>query len=208
MLFRSQNPDGVMIPFGSSDVKALMSYDVSINKVDLDNAFVGRYCVMPWGVRLGLPACMDINPGAFHVILANQIGLKKEAFAVDMEIGKETWNQPVYGYEFEVRGETTASGAARALLVHGKMMYAEDDPEKGDKSIVFNWNPTVGTSGYSAAVQEVDYVLELDSYDRIIGGSWVGNARGAHPDLFWLPKKKIQWTPEFQFLNQVYKPAY
>ncbi|MGK5086223.1 hypothetical protein WDW86_01590 [Bdellovibrionota bacterium FG-2] len=204
-----KNPDGLMIPFGSSDVKALMSYDVSLNRVDIAPAFVGRYCTTgSFGMRLGLANCVDINPGAFHVILANQIALKKEAFATDIDPGKETWNQPVFGYEFEIRGETRASGAAQAYLVHAKMMYGEDDPENGDVRKVFNWNPTLGTDNFSFAVMELDYVLELDGAGRIMGGSWIGGSVRNHPDLFWMPTKKIQWSPEFQFLNQLYKPAH
>ena len=205
------NPEGIVIPFGSSDVKALMSYDVSINQKDgeLGSVFVGKYCVNPFGTRLGTPNCTDINPGAFHVILANQIAMKKEAFAVDIDPTRETWNQPVYGFEFEVKGTAKSEHAPVAYLVLAKLKYAEDDPESAEeKKNVFTWEPTVGTPRYNAAVMDLDYILEVDYSGRITGGEWLGASKSNHPDLFWLPTKKIQFTQEFDFLNKVYKPFF
>lgn len=206
-----RNPDGIVIPFGSSDVKALMSYDISINfaKGALGPVFIGGYCSAPLGMTMGLGNCKDVNPGSFHVVLANQIGLKQESFAADVDPGKETWNQPVYGYEFEIRGETRADGAARAYIVHAKFMYAEDDIEGNDEIMkIFSWYPTVGTPAYAATTMELDYILEVDYAGRIIGGSWIGDSKRNHPDLFWISTKKIQWTPEFSILNSIYKPSF
>lgn len=203
------NPDGIVIPFGSSDVKALMSYDISINGKPgaLGPVFVGGYCSMPFGMKLGTPKCQDINPGAFHVILANQIGLKKESLAVDVDPKKETWNQPVYGFEFEIKERTTVKGVAQAYIVHAKMKYAQDVLGEGSTGKIFSWEPTVGTVDFASAVMEVDYILELDYAGRITGGTWIDESRTNHPDLFWLPTNKIEFTPEFQILNSIYKPA-
>jgi Transglutaminase elicitor len=207
-----KNPDGIVIPFGSSDVKALMSYDVSINEEAgaLGPVFIGGYCATPGGMRLGTSRCRDINPGAFHVVLANQIGLLKQSFGVDVDPGKETWNQPVYAFEFEIKGATTPSqGAASSYIVHAKMMYAEDDPEEQERrKYIFSYQPTVGTANYLASTMEVDYVLDLDYSGRIIGGNWLGESRSRHPDLFWKATNKIVWTKEFEILNKIYKPFF
>jgi hypothetical protein len=200
-----KNPDGIVIPFGSSDVKALMSYDVSINYENgaLGAIFIGDYCT-------DSSSCRDINPGSFHVILANQIGLMEKAFAIDADGGKETWNQPVHGYEFEILQETSARGAARAYVVHAKLKYAQDDLTGATDTLmkVFTWLPTIGTPQYATETMELDYILEVDNAGKIIGGSWLGNSRKKHPDIFWKATKKIEWTPEFQVLNSIYKPAF
>ena len=52
-----------------------------------------------------------------------------------------------------------------------------------------------------------DYMLALDYSGRIIGGSWLGDSKENHPDMFWMPTKKIQWTEKFQILNTIYKPS-
>ena len=199
------NPDGIVIPFGSSDVKALMSYDVSINfkPGSLGAVFVGGYCSAPLGMTMGLGNCKDINPGAFHVILANQIGLKKQSFAVDVDPGRETWNQPVHGFEFKILERTS-----KGVIVNAKMKYAADDLGPEDYNKIFNWDPIVGTVNFHGEEMEVDYELELDYSGRIIGGSWIGNSKRNHPDLFWMPTRKIEWTKEFDILNKIYKPAF
>lgn len=198
------NPDGIVIPFGSSDVKALMSYDVSINyeNGDLGAVFIGDYC------HNGR-TCRDINPGAFHVVLANEIGLRKQSFAVDVDAGKETWNQPVHGFEFEIVRETSVRGAYRAFVVHAKFKYAQDD-FSGEELVmkIFSWLPTIGTPQYATETMELDYVLELDYAGRIIGGSWLGDSRKHHPDIFWKATNKIKWTKDFAILDKIYKPAF
>ncbi|MBI4042648.1 MAG: hypothetical protein HY391_04125, partial [Deltaproteobacteria bacterium] len=43
----------------------------------------------------------DINPSAFHLILANLIGVLKRSFVVDKDFGPEVWNHPVHQYKVE-----------------------------------------------------------------------------------------------------------
>lgn len=183
------NPDGIVIPFGSSDVKALMSYHAATN-ADLGPVLVGRYCVMGIASR-----CDDINPGAYHVILANQIGLKHQAFAADIDQGRETWNQPIYGYEFEVLGSGLSS-AYQSVRIHAKMHYTDELDQS-------EWQPVTGTNKFVGGVQESDYILDMDQDGNIIGGSWIG---AKHPDLFWKPTKAITFTGQFEFLNKIYQP--
>lgn len=200
-----KNPDGIIIPFGSSDVKALMSYDVSINYEQgaLGAVFIGDYCS-------GGRTCRDINPGAFHVVLANEIGLRNQSFAVDVDPGKETWNQPVHGFEFEILQETSSRGASRAYVIRAKFKYAQDDLTGTNETImkIFSWLPTIGTPQYATETMELDYILEVDYAGKIIGGSWLGKSKKHHPDIFWKATKKIEWTPEFEVLKTIYKPAF
>jgi len=199
--------DGLVVPFGSSDIKALMSYDIAINQPmgSLAAVFVGSYCHGKLGMKLNTGNCKDINPGTFHVVLANQIGLMHQPFVADIDPGRETWNQPVLGYEFQVVGTAIPSDkAAKAYRIHAKMIYAEDDPEDpAQKSKVFNWNPTLGTENSTSATLELDYTLELDSANRIIGGEWAPSSHYTHPDLFWKPTRSIQFTDGFKILNQM-----
>ncbi|MBS1958891.1 MAG: hypothetical protein JST80_05410 [Bdellovibrionales bacterium] len=194
-----KNPDGIEIPFGSSDVKALMSYYGSLY-AELKPVFVGSYCIGGLGMRLGTGRCADINPGAYHVILANEIGLRGKSFASDIEIGKETWNQPIYGFEFQIVGSGYTKNGGKSYQVKAKMMYAEDDPDPGIKPT--NWDPVVGTSNYRSEVQEVEYLLETDANDNITGGSWITKYK--HPDLFWKPTAKIEFKDGFQAIQKIY----
>jgi hypothetical protein len=58
----------------------------------------------------GDPSCRDWNPGSFHLVLANVVGLRKRSFVLDDHAGEEVWNRPVVRYRAKVR-EITASEA-------------------------------------------------------------------------------------------------
>jgi len=185
------NPDGLIIPFGSSDIKALISY-VAAYHTNLGSILVGRYCVtFGFGSR-----CSDINPGSLHVILGNEIGLRKTPFAADVEIGRETWNQPVFAYEFEILG-SAGSSSAKGYLIQGKMHYT-------DELEISRWEPVTGTEYFMRAAQDLKYVVELDAQDRIVGGYWVEGSN--HPDLFWKATKPILFEGDFSILKDLYRP--
>lgn len=181
------NPDGVVVPFGSSDVKALMSFAAAIH-FDVETRQVGTKC--RW---LG-SGCADINPGAMHVILANQIGLKKQAFVTERDAGSEIWNQPTYGYEFTLVGSTSSG-----VRVKGILHYT-------DELEISKWDPVVGTPDYKADKIEMDYVLDLDYNNNIIGGYWLSGTD--HPDFMWIPTNKLEFKDKLAGINQIYKPAH
>ncbi len=114
---------GVTLNFGSSDLKGLLSYyHAAITKNWITNkkvatGRVGERCEVAfskhaWFMRDGkeyyktinngrvytheVPAdCVDTDPGAFHIVLANMIGIKNQGFSAEMVRDKEIWNQPV-----------------------------------------------------------------------------------------------------------------
>jgi hypothetical protein len=187
------NPDGIAIPFGSSDVKGLMSYYAASE--DLGSVLIGRYCAR--GANFfARSRCDDINPGTFHVILANEIGLKQKSFIADVDPGHQTWNQPVYGYEFTVVGSARSSQSSKAVRIHSKMFYT-------DELDVSQWNPVTGTEYFVSGVLEAEYILELNASGQIIGGEWMS---GVHPDIFWKATKPIVFKGEAELINRIYQP--
>jgi Transglutaminase elicitor len=64
--------------------------------------------------------CRDMNPGSFHVLAANMLGLRGASFVYDRTIDSEVWNQPVRDFRVTnaVNGglrEVTKSQAAQLL---------------------------------------------------------------------------------------------
>ncbi|MEE2828059.1 MAG: pre-peptidase C-terminal domain-containing protein [Myxococcota bacterium] len=55
--------------------------------------------------------CADTNPGTFHVILANYLGVWGESFVEDRTFDDEVWNQPMRGYRVLSHEEVDASTA-------------------------------------------------------------------------------------------------
>ena len=80
-----ENEDGVRIPFGSSDVKALLTFyrgEVVTSTYPqhdwrAQNRVMGGWC---GSENPSDPSCYDTNPGAFHIALANRIGIFSTVF--------------------------------------------------------------------------------------------------------------------------------
>jgi hypothetical protein len=177
------NPDGIQIPFGSSDAKALISYfyafhsNPSVNQMGL-RCFFGRFM---GGVR----GCdQDLNAGAFHIVIANKLGLMREGFIVDIERFSEVWNQPVVGFKSVIIQDNlipqsspdklVALTAVKEIRVKTTLYYGdESDP---------TWEPVMGTENQKIEKKEFQYKLEIDAKGRIVGGSWESKIR---PDFIW-----------------------
>jgi len=187
------NPDGISIPFGSSDIKGLISYTAARQK--LNSIVVGRYC--PIGLALGFSNCQDINPGAYHVILSNELGLRKTAFPADIDPGKQAWNQPLIGYEFTPLGSAKAEDGGSAIRIRSKLTYVDELDQS-------RWDPVTGTDQWVSSTQESEYVLELSPAGQITGGYWI--TKYTHPDVFWRPTKGIEFDGDFASLKELYEP--
>lgn len=171
------NPDGINIPFGSSDIKAMLSYYYAYHhKVSTTNQ-MGRRCMTGVG-----PGCSnDLNPGAFHIVLTNKLGLEKTSFVADVEGGRQVWNHAVTKYVSTIvndnmsAGVTSARGTVRRIQVKTVMTFVLKIKEN-------SWYPTNGTEDHVDEVRNYEYTLELDAQGKIIGGEWISKAR---PDFLW-----------------------
>lgn len=221
------NKDGIKISFGSSDLKALLSYyhaSITSNffaKRTLNTGRVGMRCKTKfpkeaWFIQNGkeyyksiqnnevvinpVPEeCVDTNAGAFHIVLANMIGLMNEGFVAEVVRDDEIWNQPVYGYKSEILEETTnprfnaTQGTYKQLKVKTVMEYANDggrifwgtnEPE--DEFYAW-WDATNGTKNYRKGEKTFEYFIDLDQRGNIIGGMWLSYER---PDFLWVKRSK------------------
>jgi hypothetical protein len=89
--------DGLVLPFGSSDVKALLAYFLAVYTMKPTTQAVGRRCEAGAGY-----VCAGMNPGAFHLALANIVGRQARSFVVDIDTSGAVWNQGVVSYSTEV----------------------------------------------------------------------------------------------------------
>ena len=203
---------GHVIPFGSSDIKALLTYNVHLN--DNPNiVFLGSRCNLDFSkleekLKKGLiteeeyeaaisrSQCKDTNAGAFHVALTNQIGLKDESFIIDITRDLEVWNQAVQSYSSQVldvrRGpsEGAAPGTVKEVLLKTTVDYITEIPH--------SWTNEIPEDSIDKA--EYTYWLEIDRKGMIVGGSWESFER---PDFIW--KQGI--TPFVGFF-EAFKPIY
>ncbi len=194
------NADGISIPFGSSDVKALLSFYYAY-EVESPTYQVGLRCFLGRGLRALARGCGDdVNAGAFHIIMANKLGLERRGFLADVDRLKEVWNQPITGFKTEIiQTRAASSGAAsRAVtevLVRTDLIYgSEIEPQ---------WDTVLGTDLQTYEKLELEYTIELDQQGKIVGGEWISWVR---PDFLWF-RGKAPFTGEFTKLEELYNAA-
>jgi len=188
---------GHKISFGSSDIKALMTYHMHLNKKGSKTKYLGSRCNLNFkklgnelkdgiiskarynelidSVRCG----QDTNAGAFHVVLTNEIGKRKTGFVMDATRDAEVWNHPIYSYETKIlnkkRGRVSpgaAKGTKREVTVETTVIYITEVSQTWKRS----WKDK------SFKKVKYKYVLELGRFGRIIGGRWLSFKR---PDFIW-----------------------
>lgn len=186
------NPDGVIIPFGSSDIKALLSYYYAFHHKVENTQQLGRRCPRGNGWFNWNADCKnDLNAGSFHIVMANKVGRRNESFMVDIDRYKEVWNHPILSYVSRVEGEADAepdspAGTVKILDVRTKVSYINESESN-------SWEPVRGTPNQAVTVREYRYHLYLDVKNDIIGGEWRSEDR---PDFLWV----MGPAPEFNGL--------
>lgn len=176
------NPDGIQIPFGSSDIKALLSWYYAFRaKSDEGSHQVGLRCFFGRWMG-GARACdEDLNAGAFHIVISNMLGLRQEGFAGDVDRFKEVWNQPIVSYNSKVLEDNlkpsskAAKKTVKEMLIATELFYVDESDED-------TWEPVHGTRQQMISKKDLKYRLELNAEDEIIGGEWVSEER---PDFLW-----------------------
>lgn len=187
------NPDGIKIPFGSSDIKALISYYYAYHYDPVTTHQIGRRCN-------GTNYCTDdMNAGAFHIVLTNKMGLEEKSFITDIENGREVWNQVANQYKTEViepnlaPASTSAKGTVKMIRVRTTVRYV--------LNIVKNsWFPANGTDLQTFKSYVYEYDLDINNNGQIIGGDWRSKDR---PDFLWLVKPASKFAGAFIKLRRL-----
>jgi hypothetical protein len=189
------NNDGILIPFGSADIKGLLSYFYAyVHQVETTHQ-VGRRC-FNGRVNTSSDCQKDLNAGAFHIVMANKIALDNEGFIADLDRFKEVWNHPVVGYRTQILQEgrgsriNSAPGTVRTVRVKTNIHYIDETENY--------WYPVIGTRHQTVKSQEYQYVLEIDISGQIIGGEWRSTQR---PDFLWLMRAPAYFSGEYMKLS-------
>lgn len=206
MLFEEPQPvtlrgaNGVEVPFGSSDIKALLSFYQG-QVAEAPTRFLGERCNENLSRNPGAASsdeCRDTNAGAFHVVMANMIGLRRQGFVVDKTRGDQVWNQPVWHYETEVESEGgpsegAAPGTVREITVTSHVTWGVE--------VRPHWDALGDESPSHTA--RYQYRLELNAAGEIIGGEWLTDDR---PDFMWT-QEAPEFTGYFAPLKKIYEAS-
>jgi ankyrin repeat protein len=211
------------IPFAASDIKALLTFFIHLEqqKSYLSTRYLGSRCFIDFHIykekfengeiteeeyqnAINSRSCEDINAGAFHVALTNQIGILNEGIIADIYRESEVWNHPIYWYESRVVGErklaANSEGVVKEIEVITKIKHAFfTDP---------SWYPYV-THNQSPLLEELygkkkyHYILEVDSLNKIIGGKWISQN---YPDFVWKQRPPV-FKGHFTMLGEIYNKS-
>lgn len=191
-----KNPDGIWVPFGTGDIKALVSYYYAFpGEDDRVTAQIGTRCDKGDPKRI---CRRDVNAGAFHILLANRLGREKKGLFADMSRGKQVWQHPIYGFESRFLGERTPREdasplAVREVHVKTKLHYAKENPA--------TWEP----NSTRERARRYSYWLEIDADGQIVGGSYVDIRGGRVPDYVWI-SDPLTFEYGFERLNEMISP--
>ena len=210
--------EGSSVVFYPSDIKALLLYyhqyagnrreqltqyvaercntDFAELKKKLDD---GEITVDQYRKGFNSAECADMNAGSFHLLLANELGIRKQGFIVDITRDKEVWNQPINSFKSTVIEEKAGAseGAApltvREIRLHTKMYYSIE--------VASSRLPT----GVVEGSKTYEYVVELNAADEIIGGPWTMDDSD-RPDFAWR-EAPPEFQGHFRRLKNVYKDS-
>lgn len=178
------NGDGITVPFGSSDIKALLSYyyqnQIKQNPVQ----------------QIGQDH--PLNPGTFHVTLTNSVAMRGEGLLADLDVSHSTAHFAVKSFasrvEEEALPETDApSGSIKVLKIRSKVNYVS--AAKGP-----SWDPVLRTEKQTEFSKEYKYLLYLRYDNEIIGGEWLTDER---PHYLWKAGPVKEFKDEFENLGQL-----
>ncbi|MBN20246.1 MAG: hypothetical protein CL678_03075 [Bdellovibrionaceae bacterium] len=199
------NPDGIEIHFGASDVKALLSYYYARPGYK-NSAQIGYKCTAPDSQLNRYANCdQDANAGAFHVMMANELGRWKRSFIADVDRGHEMWNQPISEFHSTIISDQPVrytkrrfawrlkKEIARRVHIKTRMIYASEVKPR--------FYPVVGTFLQKEEYNDYEYILEINPRGEIIGGTWLSEDR---PDFAWV-RQKAKFTGYWSAIDRIYK---
>ena len=220
LLFENPRPlkvkgkTGIDIPFGSSDIKALL--DIHLEFAKSPTKFLGSRCNISlkniykkytngeiskaeYEKAFTDENCSDTNAGSFHVTITNMIGRSDTGFVLDVTRGDEVWNQAAYGYNSTIKGRRAhnnyieGSYITEIVTVETTFTYIGEVEKTWEKEI----NPQ------SFKPKKYLYDLFIDYNGNIVGGNWLTYER---PDFLWT-RQMPQFNQGMAPLEKIYKEA-
>ena len=138
--------------------------------------------------------CSDVNPGALHVVITNFLGINQLPLVEDRTANYEVWNQPIAGYEITQQDKVTATAAmacvggtgdkwtynTKAKSLYEVRMTVSYVTESSAGNTPLGFNNNIRTDDYH-------YILELNGYNKVIGGRYCKDGANSHIDFLWAP---------------------
>ncbi len=160
-----RNRDGIEIAFGSADVKALIDYYYGTYQMRVFQ--MGEKCDddLDSNPIAGKGDCGggDVNAGAFHIVLLNNIGFRKLPVVADVSRFKEVWNNAIYWYRTQQVGtsgptQNSARGTHSRVHMITEVRYPSDDERLMPQwqATAQRWNEQTRTWSTNTPADEIE----------------------------------------------------
>jgi hypothetical protein len=189
-----ENPQGISIPFGSSDIKAILSYYYAFGKNTPETKHLGLRCYVAEINSSNEPECFnDLNPRDFHLTLTNEVGIKNESFILDTDPFEGVWNHPIDSYEMT----SSQNEENNKMKIKLKLTYI-------DHALENSWDKIKNTELQKKISRFYEYELTLSPEGEVIDGIWMSKDR---PDFIWKSVEKGKFEGYFKILEKLLNPS-
>jgi hypothetical protein len=140
----------------------------------------------------------DLRPEAFHKLVEEYIGKKKQPIIIDEDPGPEIWSKPLFRVAFNIMKDPEKP---QALIVKAFPWMTRQ------RAVVDNSTTSLATDLAAPTYEYRLYYDEKPGPDgrlKIIAGEWLSSSLNFHPDMVFLPvgtENKDQYNPEFKKHN-------
>ena len=169
-----KNNDGLEISFYPSDIKAIMAW--SFNRSKTQYYFLGKRCFEH--NKLTNDPCWDTNPGTFHLILTNHIGINEKPFVLDANQYNQVWNKVIVGYRIKNQSPVEESLSNSSTIRRIKILVEV-------YSIPYSRPSRLNSNYKHTNTDTYEYYIEVDQNKKITGGEWIS---ANTPDFLWMLK--------------------
>lgn len=198
-------PSGISVPFGSSDIKALLAYyheagylpgELGVEEgFDVGEVFeeVGehkRKTTLQIGAGCEGDECEHPTAAELHITMANELGRKQSGFVVDVRADERTYYQPAFAYESRIVAERDVEHAgrpARELHFATTLKSASDmndihlDVAEGTSP---RWEPRIAKGENVVLAHAYEYVIVVaKDTSAVLSSKWLSADR---PDAIFM----------------------
>lgn len=126
----------------------------------------------------------DLNPGSFHILLANQLGNLKKPILMDIRDDDVVLIFPAFQFSSQIVGPVTDKKTLKLLRKYASseaknFFEVKTQVEFSDSHLTLVSNP----KNLNTVKASYFYYLETDREGKIVGGEWKKNT--AHPDFIY-----------------------
>jgi hypothetical protein len=173
---------GVAVPFGSSDIKALLAYAQEVvfsPMIESHQQGCNPRLALTVGVEPPL-MCSPLDAGSFYLILSNSIGRQGQSLIAEWE--HEGGGKHVPIFSFSTRQLSQQAVSSVSLSGVNTKVVLETELKLLKKLEQPRWLPLMEQHATVTEIRTLSFVVELDGLGRIVGGHWLSQQ---HPRNVW-----------------------